>query len=379
MGRDRGGARQVAITIKDVAREAEVSVATVSRALNGRDNVAPEVRSHVQEVAARLRYVPHSAARSLITRRTQTIGALLPDMHGEFFSELIRGIDRAARAQSYHLLLSSSHGDAGETAIALQAMLGRVDGLLIMSPHADPGFVEEYLPPTLPAILLNPVHGHTRLPALAVDNRAGAYAMTRHLAHCGHRHIAFIAGPKGNLDAEERLQGYLDALRELLPGVEHQVVPGDFSEESGYRAGSLIARQKPLPQALFAANDSMAIGCLFALGEAGLRVPDDIALAGYDDIPSARFTQPPLTTVRVRIADLGGRAFDQLVALVASDGQTKAQLHSVQMLAPELVLRASCGMNGSKTTSPTPLEEKKRTQIEPDARRRSTSAIPKNR
>lgn len=335
----------MAVTIKDVAREAEVSVATVSRALNGRGNVAPEVRANVQKVAARLRYVPHSAARSLITRRTQTIGALLPDMHGEFFSELIRGVDRAARGQGYHLLLSSSHGDAEETAAALQAMLGRVDGLLIMSPHADPGFIEEHLPESLPAILLNPVHGHTRLPALAVDNRAGAFLMAQHLVRCGHREIAFISGPKDNIDAEERLQGYLEALEALLPGTRPQIVAGDFTEESGYRAGSQIASQRVHPQAVFAANDSMAIGCLFALGEAGLSVPDQIALAGFDDIPTARFTQPPLTTVRVRIADLGSRALDQLVAQLAADNVEVQGNHSVQMLAPELVLRASCGTN----------------------------------
>ena len=374
----------MAVTIKDVAREAEVSVATVSRALNGRVNVAPEVRSHVQAVAARLRYIPHSAARSLITRRTQTIGALLPDMHGEFFSELIRGIDRAARAKGYHLLLSSSHGDADETATALQAMLGRVDGLLIMSPYADPGFIEEHLPETLPSILLNPVHGHTRLPALAVDNRKGAYVMTRHLVNCGHRDIAFIAGPKGNLDAEERLQGHLDALHELLPGASEQVVAGDFSEESGYRAGSQIARLQRRPHALFAANDSMAIGCLFALNEAGLRVPADIALAGFDDIPTARFTQPPLTTVRVRIADLGGRALDRLVAAVAAkESGHRLPPHRIQMLDPELVLRSSCGMHEHRSAGTDAHEPvrttRKRVRNGSDTRMRSTPVKPKTR
>ena len=360
----------MAVTIRDVAREAEVSVATVSRALNGRENVAPEVRAHVQAVAARLRYVPHSAARSLITRRTQTIGALLPDMHGEFFSELIRGIDRAARAQGYQLLLSSSHGDAGETAAALQSMLGRVDGLLIMSPHADPGFIEEHLPDELPAILLNPVHGHTRLAALAVDNRAGAHAMTQHLIHCGHREIAFISGPKGNLDSEERLQGFLDAMQTLLPNRAPQMIAGDFTEESGYRAGSALANQPQRPQAVFAANDSMAIGCLFALREAGLHVPEDIALAGFDDIPTARYTQPPLTTVRVRIADLGGRALDQLVAEIGNDAAATRN-HVVQMLAPELVLRSSCGMHNSSAGSvpdDPQRHSEKRAQAGPDAR-----------
>jgi LacI family transcriptional regulator len=142
-------------TIKDVARAAGVSVATVSRALNGLDNVLPDTRQRILDAARELRFTPSGAARSLITRRTDTIGALLPDLHGEYFSELIRGIDQAARARGLHLLVSSSHGDADEAAAALRAMNGRVDGLLVMSPHADGDFLQHNLPGRLPAVLLN--------------------------------------------------------------------------------------------------------------------------------------------------------------------------------------------------------------------------------
>ena len=140
----------MATTIKDVARQAGVSVATVSRALNGHSNVTAGTRELVMGVVEKLRFVPSSAARSMITRRTHTVGALLPDLHGEYFSELIRGIDLAARARGLHLLVSSSHGDAVEAAAALRAMHGRVDGLLVMSPHANADFLWGNLPDGLP-------------------------------------------------------------------------------------------------------------------------------------------------------------------------------------------------------------------------------------
>ena len=156
-------------------------MATVSRALNGHANVTPQTREHVMGVVAQLRFVPSSAAQSMITRRTHTVGALLPDLHGEYFSELIRGIDLAARARGLHLLVSSSHGDATEAAAALRAMNGRVDGLLVMSPHADGQFLRHNLPANLPAVLVNAGVELPGLPRFAVDNHGGALAMMKHL------------------------------------------------------------------------------------------------------------------------------------------------------------------------------------------------------
>ena len=179
-------------TIKDVARAANVSVASVSRALNGGSGVTAETGRRIQEAAARLRYVPHAAARTLITRRTHTIGALLPDLYGEFFSELIRGIDLAARARGLHLLVSSSHDDAAAAAKALRAMQGRVDGLLLMSPHADDAFLRQNLPQGLPTVLMNTRPSGDDYCALSVDNHGGARLMTEHLLALGHRRIVFI-------------------------------------------------------------------------------------------------------------------------------------------------------------------------------------------
>lgn len=324
-------------TIRDVARVAGVSVATVSRALNGADNVLPDTRQRILDAARELRFTPSGAARSLITRRTDTIGALLPDLHGEYFSELIRGIDQAARARGLHLLVSSSHGDADEAAAALRAMNGRVDGLLVMSPHADAAFLQHNLPGRLPAVLINTgaeLPGHARF---VIDNHGGALAMTRHLVAAGRKRIAYIGGPAGNHEAQERLRGYRDGLK---PGMRAAVFEGDFTQEAGWAAGRRIAQSKPRPDAVFAANDMMAIGCLAALGEAGLRVPEDLALAGFDDIPMARYVAPALTTIRVPIAALGAAALDLLAQQV--EAPSTAATHTTT-LPVELVVRRSCG------------------------------------
>lgn len=337
-------------TIRDVARAVGLSVATVSRALNGAENVLPETRQRVLDAAAALRFTPSSVARSLSTRRHDCIGLLLPDLHGEYFSELIRGVDLAARARGLSLLVSSSHDDASEAAGALRAMNGRVDGLLLMSPHADAAFLREHLPARLPAVLLNTAASLPGLPRLGVDNRGGARAMTAHLvarvARLGGARVAFIGGPEGNHEAQERLRGYREA---LPPGMAPWELPGDFSEESGRAAGQRLLRARQHPAAIFAANDMMAIGCLNALREAGLAVPADIALAGFDDIPISRYISPALTTVRVPIAQLGVAAFSALLRRIdKSDGAESLS----QVLPLELVLRHSCGATPPAPASP---------------------------
>ncbi|WAC63757.1 LacI family DNA-binding transcriptional regulator [Pseudoxanthomonas sp. SL93] len=340
---------RTAVTIKDVAREARVSVATVSRALNGHENVAESVRQQVLATADRLRYQPHAAARSLSSRRTQTIGVVLPDLYGEFFSELIRGIDQVARARRQHLLVSSYHGHPEEQGEALRAMRGRVDGLLVLSPYTDrPGFLVDNLPSALPAVLINTHLPDSPYPALSVDNYGGATTIVAHLAQVGHGTIAFIGGPRDNFDARERLRGYRDALSQHLGDAKPMEYDGDFSEASGYEAGKRILAERVRPHAVFAANDMMALGCLYAFNEAGVRVPDDIALAGFDDIPLARFVHPTLTTMRVSIAELGGQAMSRLLDTIDSDGERVA---ASSTLTPELIVRASSAVKGAGKAS----------------------------
>ncbi len=330
----------MAVKIQDVADAARVSIATVSRALNGIGNVTEETRRKVVDAAARLGYIPHGGARSLSMRQTNCVGAVLPDLHGEFFSELIRGIDRVARSRGMHLLLSCSHSDVDELAAALRAMQGRVDGLLVMSPHVDAEVLSANIPRSTPTVLMNTRHDGERYASLTVDNYGGARAMIEHLVGGGHERIALMTGPEANFDAAERLRGALDALSDLVPNESPQILRGDFSEQSGYRAGRLLLSMPERPDAIFAANDMMALGCIFALNEGGVAVPGDIAIAGFDDIPIARCVSPPLTTVRVRIAELGELALERLLLGIAESGRDKV---SSQILATEVIVRSSCG------------------------------------
>jgi LacI family transcriptional regulator len=318
-------------TIRDVARRAQVSVASVSRALNNLDNVSEQTRARVADAVRELGYVPHAGARSLSLARTNAIGVVLPDLHGEFFSEIVRGMDREASSRGYLLLLSNMHSGSAQSASALRALRGRVDGLIVMAPHLSDDEVAEALPSKTPAILVN-THSNTHA-GIRIDNAAGARAVADHLVSIGRKRIIHIAGAVGNLDAQERAEAFRDALGDT--GVQLETVQGDFSEESGEAAVASLLSNGAAFDAVFAANDMMASGALQALRTAGLRVPEDVAVAGFDDIPLSRHLG--LTTVRVRIAELGERAFERLLSMVENN-ETGGGL---ELHAPELIVRST--------------------------------------
>lgn len=312
-------------------------MATVSRVLNGKGLVREETLQQVLEAAKALRYAPNIAARSLSSRRTQTVGIVLPDVHGEFFSEVIRGVDLAARSQGYHILVSGSHSDVSEMAAVVNAMRGRVDGLLVMAPDVPAAELQASLPCDLPLVLLNSVDPERD--AITIDNYGGARQMMRHLIGLGHRRIAFLAGPPQNEDAKERLRGYREAMREI--GAAPAGIPGDFTEEAGERAAREILAAAERPTALFAANDSMAVGALVAFSAAGVAIPGEISLAGFDDVPVSRYVHPPLTTIRVDIADLGRRAFALLGETLAQPSSAEPGAPRRDSIATTLVIRGS--------------------------------------
>jgi LacI family transcriptional regulator len=328
-------------TIKDVARRAGVSTATVSRVLNNVGTVNEQTRRKVEEAARELRYTPSPIGRSLSTRRTDTIGMLLPDLFGEFFSEVIRGSDQTAQGHQYHLLLSSSHSNREEITGAMRTMRGRVDGLIIMSPHVDARTLNENLPHSLPAVLLNCHVEGKAFDSINVDNFKGAAEMVRHLISHGHRRIAIINGTEKNFDAEERLRGYRFAMGEVNGEDTHELeFPGDFSEASGYEAVRKMLRLPRWPTAIFAANDATAIGAMSALQEAGIQMPKEMAVAGFDDIPIAAYIAPSLTTVSCSISELGALAVNRLLhAVREKNNHVKQQ----SMLPIRLALRDSCG------------------------------------
>lgn len=319
-----------------------MSVATVSRVLNGKGPVHADTEKRIRGAARRLRYVPHGGARSLITRRTHTIGVLLPDLYSEFFSEIIRGIDLVARRSGYHVLVSGSHGNREETEAMVRAMRGRVDGLIVLASDQRRHALRENVPERFPVVMLDNAFGES-FDSIRIDNYGGATAMVRHLIGLGHRRIAFITGPPGNYDASERLRGYRRALEAAgLSGSKDLECPGDFREQSGYEALTRIRSMTARPTAVFAANDSMAIGLLYACRQAGVSVPDQLAIAGFDDIPIARFMTPPLTSVRVPIADLGTCATENLLERLAERAAPKAPRRDV-LLPTTLIVRVSCG------------------------------------
>jgi LacI family transcriptional regulator len=318
-------------TIRDVARRAQVSVASVSRALNNLANVSEHTRARVADAVRELGYVPHAGARSLSLARTNAIGVVLPDLHGEFFSEIVRGMDKEANSRGYLLLLSNMHAGSAQSASALRALRGRVDGMVLMAPHLSESELVAMLPAGTPVILVNtPSDGRD---AIRLDNAAGARAVAQHFLERGRKRIVHIAGAEGNIDAEERAE----AFRQALSGkdVQLEVVQGDFSEESGEAAIRSMLKSGASFDAVFASNDMMASGALQALRDAGVTVPKDVAIAGFDDIPLARHIG--LTTVRVRIAELGARAIERLLGLIEGDDAAAGQ----EFHSPELVVRTT--------------------------------------
>lgn len=331
-------------TIRDVARVAGVSIATVSRVFNNHTLVNPETASRVLEVASQLEYWPNGAAQSLTTRRTHTLGVMLPELFGEFYSEVIRGIDRQSRSHDYQILLSSSHSNGEEVLIAGRAMLGRIDGLIMMAPDEASIETVERVRRRVPVVLLNPKVEIEGCCSVAFENFSGARAAVSHLVGLGHRDIAMVAGPSGNVDAEERLRGFRRALTDAgLDPEAALVVPGDFRESAGYEAGVALLARRPRPTAVFAANDCMAVGLLAALRAAGRRVPRDIAVVGFDDIAMAAYLNPPLTTVRVDASGLGQRAVDLMMGAMEA-GSAGGCLR--QLLPATLTVRQSCGAAG---------------------------------
>lgn len=342
-------------TIKDVAREAGVSVATVSRVFNDSDRVNELTRRRVRAVAEKMHFWPNGVARSLITNRTHAIGVLLPDLHGEFFSEVIRGVDLAARREGLHVMVSSSHSDTHEIVTALRAMRGRVDGMIIMAPDMDSAPSIRASTWDSPLVLLGPGAEVPDFDTVAIANFDGAYAVVRHLQRLGHKRIATIRGPARNQDAQQRLEGYRAAMREAgVTNTRALELQGDFTEPSGYRATQALLDLSPAPTAVFVANDVMAIGVLGSLREAGKKVPRDMAVVGFDDIALSRHLTPPLTTVHVDAYQLGERALHRLLR---HDRGEPAPTRSHEVLPTWLVVRASCGAapsEGRRSTDPKP-------------------------
>ena len=295
--------------------------------------------------------MPHVGARCLSTSRTDTIGVILPDLYGEFFSELIRGMDLAARAHGKHLIVSSSHGDTEETLAALRSMRGRVDGMIVLSPHLRAANLAADVAGRMPVVLMNGGLDEAGRPSIAIDNHGAAVTAVEHLRATGRRRIAHIRGAAGNLEADIRAEGYASALVDQEP----IIVEGDFTQAAGHRAATRLLALDQRPDAVFAANDMMALGAMLAFQEAGVRCPEDVAVIGFDDVPLAALVRPTLTTLRVNIAEMGRRGVERLIGLVQA-GPNGAPDSACEIVRPLLVERqstAAAETAGSTTVNPT--------------------------
>ncbi|MFH0989673.1 MAG: LacI family DNA-binding transcriptional regulator [bacterium] len=328
------------ITIHEVARKAGVSVATVSRVYNNSNLVTEPTKELVRQVAAKLRYTPSVSARNLSKRSTETIGLLLPDMHGEFFSEIIRGADSVAREYQYHLLVSSSHSNKEELFSAIRTMDGRVDGLAIMSPHLDGEILNHHALQVIPTVVMSASKQVALHDTVKVDNLGGAKQVIKHLLEKGHRKIALIKGESGNEDSEERFIGCLKTMKGAgLTFIKEYILDGDFTDTSGYTVAADLLKRRERPTAIFAFNDEMAIGVLRLLREKGLKVPADIAVAGFDDIQISKLIHPSLTTVHVNISELGSRSIKLILKKLNSEKEREKHLHL--LLPAYLIVRDS--------------------------------------
>ena len=334
------------ITIKQVAAQAGVSTQTVSRVLNDRPDVSPETRTRVQQTIDRLAYKPSAVARSLIGRRTHTIGVVGSSL--EYFgpSTTLVGIEKEAAESGFSVLLALVHEpDTENVRPVLEDMLSRqVEGIIWAVPEIGNNhlWVDALALPVLPIVFLT-MATRPNLPSVSVDNRLGGRLATEHLLASGYRHIGLITGPLNWWEARERKLGWQDALSAAGLRIEaRQVVNGDWSAASGEHGFEKLRQQFPEMDAIFASNDQMAQGVLHAAWTANLRVPDDLAVVGFDDIPEALYFIPSLTTVRQQSAELGRTAVRMLNGLIQDWHQT-GRVPEVEpvRLEPDLINRKS--------------------------------------
>jgi DNA-binding LacI/PurR family transcriptional regulator len=327
-------------TLESVATRAGVSRATASRVVNGSPTVAPHIREAVLRAVADLGYVPNQAARSLVTQRTNSIALVLTESAGRVFSDdpffpsIVQGASQVLDDAGKQLVLMMVNSSASHDRVEQFTTSGHVDGVMVASLHgADP------LPGTLarmgvPVVVNGRPMGRGSVPYVDADNESGARLAVRHLLGTGRRRIATIAGPQDMTAGIDRLNGYRAELRDS--DRRSIIAIGDFTRQSGIVAMRQLLADDPGLDAVFAASDLMADGALRALHQAGRRVPDDVAVVGFDDNEIARYTEPPLTTVRQPIVDLGRTMARQLLRLAA--GET---IEPATVLPTDLVIRES--------------------------------------
>jgi LacI family transcriptional regulator len=313
---------------------------TVSRVVNGSRSVSPELRARVEEALAETGYIPNTVARNLRTRRTDTFGLLLPDMTNPFFTTLAHGVEAASREAGISLLLANSDEREDEERRLVPMLLQRqVDGLLVVPAGAAEPTIRLCREQGVPLVLVDRRPEATAVDSVRADSEGGALELGRLLVGLGHRRFAVLTGPATVSTAIDRVTGFCRALREVTGVQAPRIVHGAYTIESGRAMALAAVQDAPIPTAIFAANNFIAIGVLHALVEVGLRVPEDVAVVGFDDLPQAMVTFPFLTVAAQPAFEMGRRSVGLLLERVASPNRPVQDV----VLPTELVLRRSSG------------------------------------
>ncbi len=329
-----------AVTIYDVARESGVSYSTVSRVLNGFEHVRASTREKVLQAAEKLGYVANLQARSLAGGRTQIVGILVPVIDNSYITEIIAGIDDELARANYNMMLFTTHRHVGKEKQYVNTIAnGMSDGVLLLVPLGAEAYLDALREREFPYVLIDQEDTTGSGYEVMSTNWQGAYEATEYLVKLGHRRIGFISGLEELQSTHERLGGFKAALQgNGVPIVEDYIVAGDFWEKEAYRAMNVLLSRDPYPTAVFASNDLTAFGAMAAIRDAGLAVPEDISIIGFDDVPQASLSYPKLTTIRQPLEQMGRVAVKLLMSQLTGPDETQKRI----TLATQLVVRDSC-------------------------------------
>lgn len=335
------------LTIKDIAKLAGVSAPTVSRVINNSPLVSEETREKVKRIIDEFGYQRNTLARSLVTKKTSTIGVLLSDITNPFYSEIARGMEDEARKFGYTVIFGSTDNTREIQKEYINLFLEQqVDGMIFASVALQDPDVERLFKKDVPFVLVNRRMDTIKTDFVVLDNVKGAYLATEHLIKLGHERIGIICGLLNYSTGIDRLRGYQEALHKYgIEEVPKLIKPGDFRERSGCVAFSKFLKMKNPPTAIFASNDFMALGVLEAASECGLKIPEDIALVGFDDINFASFKFISLTTVTQRKYEMGAKGIQLLKNKLET---TEEWIPREIYLGPRLLVRDSCGAKQRK-------------------------------
>ena len=325
-------------TIKDVAKEAGVSLMTVSRVINNKEHIASATREKVQAAIKKLNYMPNLSARNLVLQKADFLGLVVPDISNPFFGDLVKASEKIAKDRGYSVILGDSDGDVTAETEYIEAFRGRMcEAIILVAPRVEDSVLQE-LNSKIPLILVDRKIDDEEIIQVYLDNAAGAYSAVKHLLDLGHRRIGFVMGPENVPNSHRRKAGYIDALKEYGLEFDSELeFQGEFKVETGKEAFEKFVTMEDPPTAVFNSNDLMAFGFVIAARDAGYSIPEDFSVVGFDDIFLSSLMEPALTTVRYPFVEMGTQAINML--LDSFDTNRKVTMN--ENLKHELIIRKS--------------------------------------